>query len=174
MGPLRDRWFVCEGEKKGDKVGRSRAGLSSKRHVVVDGNGIPLALHLAGAEVHDLRAAVPTLESIQVPRRNGRARCRPRALAADRGYDSRKFREYLHRRGIRHSIPQCRVKPGLQRRYRARTHQEISAHRWKVERFFAWLNGFRRLGIRFERYSEIYLGFLYFAAIIICLRRLLQ
>ena len=62
----------------------------------------------------------------------------------------------------------------MQRRYRARTHQEISAHRWKVERFFAWLNGFRRLGIRFERYSEIYLGFLYFAAIIICLRRLLQ
>jgi transposase len=124
--------------------------------------------------VHDLKAAIPTLESIWVPRRTGRARCRPTALAADRGYDSRKFRDYLHRRGIRHSIPQCRVRPGYQRRYRSRTHHEISSHRWKVERFFAWLNGFRRLGMRFERYSDLYLGFLYFAAIIICLRRLLQ
>ena len=135
MGALRHRWFLCESEKRGDKIGRSRAGQTSKRHVVVDGNGLPLGLHLAGGEVHDLKAAIPTLESIQVPRRNGRARSRPTA---------------------------------------PRVHREISSHRWKVERFFAWLNGFRRLGIRFERHSDLYLGFLYFAAIIICLRRLLQ
>jgi transposase len=32
-------------------------------------------------------------------------------------------------------------------------------HRWKVERFFAWLNGFRRLAVRYERYSFMYLAF---------------
>ena len=141
--------------------------------MVVDGHGLPLGLHLAGGEVHDLKAAAPTLESIRVPRRRGRARCRPTALAADRGYDSRAFRSYLHRRGIRHSIPQNLI-AGRKRHYRPHWHRALSSHRWKVERFFAWLNGFRRLGIRFERYSEIYLGFLHLAAIKICLRRLLQ
>jgi transposase len=135
---------------------------------------VPLGLHLAAGDVHDLRAARPALESIHVPRSNGRARCRPTALAADRGYDSRLFRHYLARRGIRHSIPMRRAAPGQQRRYRPRTHPEVSSHRWKVERFFAWLNGFRRLGIRFERHSAIYLAFLHLAAIVICLRRLLQ
>lgn len=135
---------------------------------------MPLGLHLAAADVHDLRAAQPTLESICVPRARGRARCRPAALAADRGYDSRRFRSYLTRRGIRHSIPMRRAAPGHKRRYRPHTHPEISSHRWKVERFFAWLNGFRRLGIRFERHSHIYLAFLHLAAVMICLRRLLQ
>jgi transposase len=148
--------------------------MSSKRHVVVDGNGLPLALYVSSGAEHDLQAAATTVALISVPRRVGRARTRPLGLAADCGYSSRKFREYLHSRGIRHSIPQSSLPEGRSRQYRSRVIPELSAQRWKVERFFAWLNGFRRLGIRFERYSEIYLGFLYLAAIKICLRRLLQ
>ncbi len=85
--------------------------------------------------------------------------------AEELGYDSASFRYYLRARGIRHSIP-------LRRRVRRRfqTHAEISSHRWKVERFFAWLNGFRRLGIRFERHALIYEAFLTLAAIMITLR----
>jgi len=148
--------------------------MTSKRHVVAGGNGVPLGLHLEAGDVHELRAAMPALESIRVPRRNGRARCRPTALAADRGYDSRLFRRCLARRGIRHSIPIRRAAAGQRRRYRPHTHSEVSSHRRKVERFFAWLNGFRRLGIRFERNSSMYLALLHLAAIVICLRQLLQ
>ena len=131
----------------------------------MDGQGIPLGLHFDSASVHELRAALPTLASIRVPRRRGRPRVRPAGLAADRGYDSIAFRSYLAARGIRHSIPTRR---GAVRLFH--THREISAHRWKVERFFAWLNGFRRLGIRFERYSLIYHAFLILAAIMITFR----
>jgi transposase len=139
--------------------------MTSKRHVIVDGRGIPLGLHLESASVHELRAAVPVLQSIRVPRRRGRPRSRPGGLAADRGYDSIAFRSYLASRGIRHSIPMRR---GAVRRFQ--THRELSDHRWKVERFFAWLNGFRRLGIRFERHSLIYHAFLILAAIMITFR----
>ncbi len=132
---------------------------------MVDGQGIPLGLHFDSGAVHDLKAALPTLQSICVPRRWGRPRVRPGGLAADKGYDSIAFRGYLASRGIRHSIPTRR---GAVRHFH--THREISSHRWKVERFFAWLNGFRRLGIRFERYSFIYHAFLILAAIIITLR----
>jgi transposase len=141
---------------------------------VVDSHSIPLGLHLDGADVHELSAAEPTLRSIAVPRRRGRARCRPAGLAADRGYDSRRFRESLRQRGIRHSIPVRPLPEGHRRRQRFGVKADLSSQRWKVERFFAWLNGFRRLGIRFERYSFIYLAFLHLAAIVICLRQLLQ
>jgi transposase len=139
--------------------------MTSKRHVIVDGQGIPLGLHLESASVHELRAALPTLESIRVPRRRGRPRTRPGGLAADRGYDSIAFRSYLASRGIRHSIPMRR---GAVRQFQ--THRDLSGHRWKVERFFAWLNGFRRLGIRFERHSLISHAFLILAAIMITFR----
>ncbi|MBV9657349.1 MAG: transposase [Verrucomicrobia bacterium] len=131
-------------------------------------------MHLDSAAVHDLTAAEPTLRSIQVPRGRGWPRTQPGGLAADRGYDRCAFRDSLARRGIRHSVPTRPLPPGHRRQRRFRTQADLSAHRWKVERFFAQLNGFRRLGVRFERFSDIYLGFLHLAAIMICLRRLLQ
>jgi transposase len=50
------------------------------------------------------------------------------------------------------------------------THRGRSGHRWKVERFFAWLNGFGRLRIRLKRYSVIYHAFLILAAIMVIFR----
>jgi transposase len=44
--------------------------------------------------------------------------------------------------------------------------------RWKVERFFAWLNNFRRLPVRWEHLQETYQAFLELACIIILLRHL--
>jgi len=166
---MRARWQLREGKKRGDKIGPSRAGVTSKRHVVVDGNGLPIGLYLDAGNVHDLKAAIPTLNSIRVPRRNGRPRIRPAGLAADKGYDSVVFRAFLRTKGIRHSIPQKQT--GVRH---FKTHRDLASNRWKVERLFAWLNGFRRLGIRFERYSFIYSGLLTLAPILICLRSLLQ
>jgi transposase len=175
LAALRPRRLVREGKKGGDKTGRTRAGIASKRHVIVEGHGLPIGLHLDSGAVADITAAPATLATIRVPRRRGRPRTRPLGLAADKGYDCARFRRALARRGIRHAIP-TRHHHG-QRRQRGRPPQAPPAlwrHRWKVERFFAWLNGFRRLNTRFERYSCMYLAFLTLAAVFICLRRLLQ
>jgi transposase len=45
--------------------------------------------------------------------------------------------------------------------------------RWKVERLFAWLQNFRRIGTRFDRYLHNYLGFIQLGCIIILLRNYL-
>jgi len=73
----------------------------------------------------------------------------------------------------RHLEPVCR---GFAQDFRFRRAASILGRGTarEVERFFAQLNGFRRLGVRFERFSDIYLGLLHLAAIMICLRRLLQ
>src|SRR5262245_7719596 len=43
--------------------------------------------------------------------------------------------------------------------------------RWHVERTFAWLQTVRRVLVRYERLLAVYSGFVYLAAIVVCLRR---
>jgi hypothetical protein len=45
-------------------------------------------------------------------------------------------------------------------------------HRYVVERSLAWLVGYRRLQVRYERRSDIMLGFLHLACALICLKSL--
>jgi len=144
--------------------------VTSKRHVVVDGHGLPIGLHLSAGNVHDVSAAPAVLATVSVPRPRGRPRCRPGGLAADRGYDSRAFRQALARRGIRHSIPRRRAAHRRQRGRPPLVHPALSGNRWKVERFFAWLNGYRRLAVRYERYAFMHLALLHLAAAFITLR----
>ena len=135
----------------------------------MEGGGLPVALHLESGKVHDLKAALPTLQALVVPRPRGRARTRPLGLAADKGYDSRALRRHLSARGIAHAIPTKRTA-----RRKGRLNRELYAHRWKVERFFAWLNGCRRLHVRLEYHDHLHLALLHLAAIRLCLNRLLQ
>ena len=44
--------------------------------------------------------------------------------------------------------------------------------RWKIERLFAWLQNFRRLVVRYERYAENFLGMLHLGCCLILLRNL--
>ena len=47
-------------------------------------------------------------------------------------------------------------------------------NRWKVERFFSWLNNFRRLATRFERLCMMHLGFIQLDCIMSLLRNVLK
>jgi transposase len=48
----------------------------------------------------------------------------------------------------------------------------LGAQRWVVEHSFAWLHGFRRLLVRYERRADTHKAFLDLACCIICFRRL--
>jgi transposase len=50
--------------------------------------------------------------------------------------------------------------------------QRLGRHRWKVERSLAWLLGYRRLQVRYERRADILLGFLHLACALLCLTSL--
>lgn len=96
----------------------------------------------------------------------------PQRLVGDKAYDSDRLDEQMlseygteviapHREGRR---TDTRTQDGRSlRRYRKR---------WRVERFFAWLNNYRRVVVRWEYHVENYLGFLHLACLIILLRYL--
>jgi len=55
-----------------------RAKCGSKRHLICDGHGIPLAIQLTGANCHDSTQALPLLDAIPLLQGlRGRPRCRP-------------------------------------------------------------------------------------------------
>ncbi len=76
-------------------------------------------------------------------------RCRPGTCHADKGYDDRHCRSYLRRRGITGRIARRGVEPA----------DRLGRHRWKAERTIAWLDGCRRLRVRYDRSSERFWAF---------------
>lgn len=156
------------GQKGGAKTGPNptdRGKPGSKRHLVVDRNGVPLALKLTAANVPDQVVFEELIEAIPpIKRPRGRPRKRPIKLHADKGYDNRRCRRYLHRRGIR-----CRIaRKGVESKDR------LGRHRWVVERSLAWLGQFRRLAIRYERRDDIHEAFLRIGCALICFNFILR
>jgi transposase len=52
--------------------------------------------------------------------------------------------------------------------------KRLGRHRYVVERSLAWLVGYRRLQVRYERRADLLLGFAYLACALICLKSLNQ
>ncbi|AXQ53538.1 IS4/IS5 family transposase [Streptomyces koyangensis] len=86
----------------------------SKRHVLTDGQCIPLAVSLTGGNRNDVTQLLPLLDKVPaVAGTVGRLRHRPDALLADRGYDHDKYRCLLRQRGIRPVIAETRRRARL-------------------------------------------------------------
>jgi transposase len=109
--------------------------------LVADGNGLPIGFLLASASPHEVKLAVPALETVRVPRRRGgRPKQRPTELVADKAYDSKPFRRWLRSRGVKPTIPSyLRRERNRPKRGRPMKVGAGYAERWKVERAFAWL-----------------------------------
>lgn len=72
----------------GEKAGKNptdRGKLGSKRHILVDGRGAPLAIVVSGAQAHDKICALELLDSLIVER--PQRVYRVHHLCADKGYD---------------------------------------------------------------------------------------
>ena len=157
------------GQKGGEQTGRNpvdRGKLGSKYHLVVDRNGLPLAVRLSAANAHDSTQLLPLVDAIPPiigPRgRPGRPRKRPAKLHADKAYDSSTLRRALRARGIAPRIARRGVDSS----------ERLGRHRWVVERTLAWLLGCRRLGVRYERRADLLQGLLHPACALICLKHL--
>ena len=70
-------------------VGRSRGGLSTKIHQLVDGNGLPLVALLTAGQAGDSPMFLPLMGHLRVARPVGRPRTRPDAVRGDKAYSSR-------------------------------------------------------------------------------------
>jgi transposase len=156
-------------QKGGERVGKNptdRGKPGSKRHLVSDRKGVPLAVALTAANVHDSKAFEELLDGIEPIKRPagkpGRPRKRPAKLHADKGYDFPRCRGALRKRGIKGRIARRGVDSS----------EKLGRHRWVVERTLAWLARYRRLSVRYERRADIHEAFLYLGCSLICLNYL--
>ena len=143
-----------------------RGKPGSKYHLLTDRRGIPLAVGLSAANTHDSVLLEPMVDAVPAIRgpcgRPGRPRKRPAKLHCDKGYDYPRCRRALRRRGITPRIARRGVESS----------QRLGRHRYVVERSLAWLVGYRRLQVRYERRADIVLGFVQLACVLICLNSL--
>ena len=85
------------GEKTADKaVGRTRGGLNTKLHAIVDGLGNPVKFLLSAGNDNDCVHAVELLEHVELSGSN---------VLADRAYGARSIREYISEHGANYVIP---------------------------------------------------------------------
>src|SRR3954452_14598113 len=164
-------------EPAGQALGRSRGGLSTKLHLIVDGNGLPLSQVLTAGQAGDNPQLTALLDRIWVPRIGpGRARRRPDHLLADKGYSHPSTRRELRRRGIGHTIPERRDQQanrtakspagGRPPTFRADRYR----HRNVVERCFNRLKQWRGIATRYDKKAANYEGGVLLAALILWTR----
>ena len=124
-------------------MGRSRGGLTTKIHALVDACGLPILLKITEGQAHDGRSADDMLSSLG----SGDM------LLADRAYDSDALRLDLAERGARANVKlmpnRVNLPPFNKRLYRKRN---------VVERFFNKLKHFRAIATRYDKRDDNYLA----------------
>ena len=119
---------------------------------------------VSGANRHDSMLVEPILDSMPAIRIGGRGhpRRRPAKLHGDKGYDNRRVRRYLRRRGITARIARLGIE----------SNERLGQHRWVVERTNAWLLSYKRLALRYDRTATTITALARLAITLICARRL--
>lgn len=127
-----------------------------KRHLAVDVLGLPLAMHVSPANVHDGQEGIELLWQLE------QASDRMELIRAD-GHYKGTFTECADYYNWKVEVTK---KPESQQGFVPQT------QRWQVERSFAWFNFFRRLSRDFEKTAESSVTFMQLAFIDIILARL--
>ena len=136
-------------------MGRSRGGLTTKIHALVDAEGLPIALKLTEGQAHDGRSADDMLEQMRAGQ----------ILLADRAYDSDRLRQALAKRGA-----WANVKPMPNRTNVPAFSAYLYRQRNLVERFFNKLKHFRGVATRFDKRADNYLAGVKIASVRIWMR----
>ena len=141
----------AKGGSADHSMGRSRSGLTTKLHALVDADGRPVSLRLTGGNVHDACEAEALIEAAP----DGAT------LRGDKGYDSTAIREAATARNIWANIPN-----------RSNHNQRFAFSPWLyryrnlVERFFNPIKQFRGVTTQYDKDAANYLA----AIKLICVR----
>jgi transposase len=158
--------------KKGDPdepddhaLGRSRGGLSCKIHILCDGHGHPLHVHLTAGQTHEASAfeALMMGADEQLTDADGEPIAWPVALAGDKGYRAEWIDEYLLDLDIKPVIP-CKSNQDRQGRP-VEFDRDAYRDRNIVERLIGWLKECRRIFSRFEKTAKNFTGMIRMAFI---------
>ncbi len=139
-------------EKNGtdQAIGRSRGGLTTKIHMIVDALGNPVAMSLTPGQQSDLGEAEPLLEKVE-----------PEAFLADKAYDADALIQALQHRSITPVIPSK-----ANRRVQRKADFALYRERNLVERLFCKLKGFRAIATRYDKLASTFLAAIQLVSIV--------
>ncbi|TAL80425.1 MAG: IS5 family transposase, partial [Beijerinckiaceae bacterium] len=120
-------------------MGRSRGGLTTKIHALVDAEGLPITLKLSEGQAHDGKSAEDMLDALGPDQ----------ILLADRAYDSDAARAKLAKRGA-----WANIKPMPNRKNVPAFDAYLYRYRNLVERFFNKLKHFRGVATRYDKRAD--------------------
>lgn len=154
--------FFSRGKGGGEEIEYGFKGKGTTTHLLIDGNGLPIAFTSTPANGDERQQVEPLLDRVEKHINSVLAKGVIPILEADKGYDAEQLRDKLLKRRIFPWI--CRrKKPGKEAE---KVQSILKRIRWKVERAIAWLQRkFRRLAVRWERKSCYWKGFLTFSLI---------
>jgi transposase len=136
-----------------------RGKKGTKRHLLVDGKGSPLALRITGANRNESLEAMNLVDDIPPIRgRRGRPRHKPKALYGDRQYGTPRNHQGLKERRIEDHLAQPRTPHG----------SGLGKIRWVVESTLSWIGQARRLKIRYDKLPAMHRAFHYLQVARIC------
>ena len=159
------------GEKGGDAeprdhaLGRSRGGFGSKFHLVTDGQGVPLAVHVTAGQVHESTQFEDLMNLVRVPRAVGRPLTRPTCLAGDKGYSYPRIRSWLRQHAIKAVIPQRSDQVAHHKGRPLKFDRDVYRLRSAIENCVGWLKECRRIATRFDKLALNFLAMLKLAII---------
>ena len=136
-------------------MGRSRGGLTTKIHAVVDRHGLPIAIKLTEGQAHDGRSGEDML--VALPRK-----C---VLLADRGYDSDALRARIAAQGAT-----ANIRPLDHRTAQPVFNKRTYKLRNRVERFFNRIRHYRAVATRYDKQDANFLASVKLAALRIWMR----
>ena len=133
--------------------------------MIVEADGGPLGVVVAGANVHDTKLLAETIESIVVDRPEP-TEDQPQHLCLDKGYDN----------PTGHAAAQDNdYEPHIRRigeeKFDEKKRKRHPARRWVVERTLAWLSKCRGILVRYAKTSCNYLAIIKLACALLWYRR---
>lgn len=176
MGERAAGRVLRSGKKGGQDVGYGRKGKGSTLDLLTEGQGLPIALDVTAANVHETKPVLAMVDGVHVQPKGRRFQRRPKHLIADRGYDSMPLRRALRARSIRPIIPARVWKDRKRKKGRPAGSFTPGQYqgRWKIERTHAWMDNYRRVAVRWDHTSESFKAWSIIACIMICLNNILR
>ena len=139
------------GGQPSEALGRSSGGFTTKLNAAVNDAFLPLRFTLTAGACHDVTQAPALMTGYTC-----------QYVIADAAYDSDALRERIVAQGA-----VAVIKPRNNRVEERLYDKEVYKRRNVIERFFHRLKQYRRVATRYDKYADRYLGFVYFAALLI-------
>ena len=136
--------------------GRSSGGFTTKLNAAVNDAFLPLRFTLTSGACHDVTQAPALIAGYTC-----------QYVIADAAYDSDTLRDTIVAQGA-----VAVIKPRNNRVEERPYDKEMYNRRNVIERFFHRLKQYRRGATRYHKYADRYLGFVYFAALLITTKKM--